>query len=333
VTTDIIIKKEHRSFNYRKLRPDKRIFVFLFFVFVSSVFWFLKQMEAEYEATISIPVRYSNIPKDKILVGELTNTFNLRIKARGYKIIEYKIGNKFLPVIIDVNSLNLRIISKGKTRRFFALTHFLNEKINQQIGSELRVLEIKPDTLFFDFSRIAYKKVPVVSNLNILPEKQYMLKGAPQINPDSVVVSGDKSIIDTIQYVYTEEIQLENIDNNIDKSLDLIAIQDVQFSEDEVDVSIIVEKFTEGAQKVPVKTLNVPDSLILRVFPNEVDIVYFVGLNDYDKVFPQLFALVVDYNDINPEINNINIKLLRYPEYLQSIRYNPNSVEYIIEKK
>jgi len=326
---DIIVK----TLENKKLRIDKRIIIFLFFVLLSSVLWFLNQLEKEYETSISIPVRYTNIPKNKILSGELTKTFNLRIKARGYKIIEYKIGNKFLPLVIDVNSLNLRIFSKGKTTKFFTFSQILKEQINQQIGYELRVLDIDPDTLFFDFARVVSKKVPVVSRLNAMTGKQYMLKGKAEIIPDSIVISGAYPLIDTIQNVYTEKINIENIEKDIEKELDIIEIQNVDFSEDEANVTIRVEKFTEGTQNVALKVVNVPDSLVLRTFPNEINVIYFVGLSDYEKVFPQLFDFIVDFNDINPTSNRLNIKLIRYPEYLQSVRYNPNTVEYIIEKK
>ena len=75
-----------------------------------------------------------------------------------------------------------------------------------------------------------------------------------------------------------------------------------------------------------------PDSLIVRTFPKEVNVTYFVALSDYDKVVPQLFEAVVDYNEsIGQE--KLNVKIVNSPDYIQSLRFNPKSVEFIIEKK
>jgi hypothetical protein len=56
-------------------------------------------------------------------------------------------------------------------------------------------------------------------------------------------------------------------------------------------------------------------------------------LSDYDKVVPQLFEAVVDFDDIAKQENKLNIKITGAPDYIQSLRYSPKSVEYIIEKK
>ena len=123
-----------------------------------------------------------------------------------------------------------------------------------------------------------------------------------------------------IIYIHILKIKLEGI-----KPLD--------FSDDEVEVAVSIEKFTEGTQKLKLNVINVPDTLVLRTFPNELSVLYFVALNDYDKVLPQLFEAVVDYNDIKVQENKLTVKLLNSPEYVNSIRINPERVEYIIEKK
>ncbi len=107
----------------------------------------------------------------------------------------------------------------------------------------------------------------------------------------------------------------------------------MEFSEDEVDVNINIEKFTEGSHKIKLNVLNVPDSLIIRTFPKEITVTYFVALSDYEKVLPQLFEAVVDYNETVHQENKLQISIKNSPEYIKSLRFNPKSVEYIIEKK
>ncbi len=317
----------------RNIKADRRLIVFLFFVVLSSIFWFLNQLEEEYVTEISLPVRYTNFPSDKILVNDLPNHFDLRVRAHGYKLLEYKISNKFLPFSINVNSLTLRMHSQSNYAKFFSLTRLLNRDIEDQLRSELEIVSISPDTLFFEFANRIFKKVPVVSQLNIVPASQYMMKGNIQFDPDSITISGANPIVDTIEQVYTKQLDLLDLKKNYNDEVDLAEIRNVKFSDKEVDVIVSIVKFTEGSQKVKLNVINVPDSLIIRTFPKEITVTYFVALSDYEKVLPQLFEVVVDYTEIANQGNKLNISIHNFPDYIQSLRYNPKSVEYIIEIK
>ena len=317
----------------KNIKADRRLMVFLFFVVLSTIFWFLNQLEEEYETDIALPIRYSEFPKDKILVSDLPDHFDLRVKAHGFKLLEYKISNKFLPYSINVNSLTLRIHSESSYVKLYALTRLLKDDVERKLSSELEIVSISPDTLYFDFAERVFKKVPIVSQLNPIPTTQYMVQGDIQFTPDSVTISGANPIVDTINQVYTKKLDILDLKEIYEDEVKLEKIKNVDFSEDEVDVNINVEKFTEGSQNIKLNVINVPDSLILRTFPNNITVNYFVTLSYYDKVLPQLFEAVVDYNSIDNQKNKLDVEIVNQPEYIQTLRYNPKSVEYIIEKK
>lgn len=317
----------------RNIKVDRRLIVFLFFVALSTIFWFLNQLEEDYVTEISLPIRYSEFPKDKILVNDLPDHFDLRVKAHGFKLLEYKISNKFLPYPINVNKLTLRMHSQSSFIKFFALTRLLKDDIEQKLSSELEIVSISPDTLYFDFADRIFKKVPVVSKLNPIPATQYMINGEIKFAPDSITISGANPIIDTIDCVYTKMLDLKDLDANFNDEIKIEKIKNVDFSNDEVDVAINVEKFTEGTQKIKLNLINVPDSLILRIFPKDINVTYFVTLSEYEKVLPQLFEAVIDYNEIEDHNNALSVKIINQPDYIKSLRYNPKSVEYIIERK
>ena len=319
--------------NKRNLKADRRLIVFLFFVALATLFWFLNQLEEEYVTEISLPVRYTNFPSDKILANELPNHFELRVRGYGYKLLEYKISNKFLPYTIDVNSLTLRMHAQSSYAKFFSLTSLLSQDIEDQISSELEIVSIRPDTLFFEFADRIFKKVPVVSDLSAVPAAQYMIRGKIQFSPDSIIVSGADPIIDTIDRVYTKTSELVDLSDDYQDEIQLKRISNVKFSEDEVKVNINIEKFTEASQIIPLNVINVPDTLVVRTFPKDITVTYHVALSDYEKVVPQLFEMVVDYNEgSNPE-NKLSISILNSPEYIRSLRFSPKKVEYIIERR
>ena len=58
-----------------------------------------------------------------------------------------------------------------------------------------------------------------------------------------------------------------------------------------------------------------------------------VGLSDYEKIQAHLFKAVVDYFSIENNISNkLKVDLVKFPDYISSIKFNPKNVEYIIEK-
>jgi len=328
------IQDQIRNFLTKKnILADRRLMIFLFFVVLSTIFWLLNQLEEEYETKISLPVRYTDFPSDKILVNDLPEYFDLTVKAHGFKLLEYKISNKFLPYSINVNSLTLRIHSESDYVKLYALTRLIKDDVEKKLSSELQIISIKPDTLYFNFAERIFKKVPVVSQLNAVPATQYMIQDKIFFNPDSITISGANPIIDTIHQVYTEKKDLLDLDSEFNKEIQLQKIKNVDFSEDEIDVTIKVEKFTEGTQNIKLNVINVPDSIVLRTFPNRVSVSYFVALSHYDKVLPQLFEAIVDYNKIESQNNKLDVQIVNQPDYIKSLRYSPRSVEYIIEKK
>jgi len=320
-------------FTKRIFKYDKRLFVFLIFVIIATIFWFLNQLEQEYETNVTLPVRYTNFPEDKILVNDLDKYFDIRVKGFGYKLLEYKISNKFLPFVIDVNSITMRMYSRKDYVKFYALTKNLSDKIEQQLSSELQIITIQPDTLFFDFADRIHKKVPVVSRVKPLPASQYMIKDQILITPDSITISGANPIIDTINQVYTKKVEINDLTQNFQEFVAIQRYDNVDYSEEKVKISIMIEKFTEGNLKVPLKVKNVPDSLILRTFPDEISVSYFVALSDYDKVLPQFFDAEVDYNNININNNKVKVNVTNWPDYIRSLRFYPQAVEYLIERK
>jgi hypothetical protein len=317
----------------RNLKADRRFVIFLFFVVLSTIFWFLNRLDEDYETEIVLPIRYSDFPADKILVNELPDQFKLRVKAHGFKLLEYKISNKFLPFPINVNKLTLRFDSRSNDDQLYALTRNLHVDIKRWLDSELEIIVISPDSLYFNFADRRFKKVPVKSKMNIVPATQFMLRGNILFSPDSITISGADPIVDTINQVYTKTKDLLELKENYNHEVKLEKIGNIDFSDKEVDVALNIEKFTEGSQQIKLNIINVPDSLILRTFPNEISVSYFVALSDYDKVLPQLFQAVIDYNEIEHQESKLSVKILNSPEYINTIRFNPEKVEYIIEKK
>src|SRR5690606_20148898 len=121
------------------------------------------------------------------------------------------------------------------------------------------------------------------------------------LQPDSIVVVGPKNIVSKINSVATQHIVLSNVRTNLAETVKLKLpknSKDLTFSNTTVILNAVVEKFTEGTVKIPVRIINVPDNITLKYFPKEVTVSYYVSLDDFKTISQNDFSVVCDYSKV-----------------------------------
>lgn len=328
-----LLKQFRQIFNKEKVKSDKRIIIFLFFLLASIIFWLLQVLSNDYTTTISYPVSYTKFPKNKVLLNKLPAHLTLKVNAYGFTLLRYTLNPAINPITIDVNSFIANKASPDDGLKFYILTRDYRERISRQISSEIKVIDILPDTIMFLFTDIISKKVIVKPNIKLDFEKQYKLTGKLQVKPGSVTISGPGSILDTIDFVLTEFHHLTDMNKTTGIDLAVKNIKGVKISERSIFLTIPVEKFTEGSLVIPIEVKNLPDTLQLSTFPNEVTVSYLIGLTDYDKVESSDFKAVVDFRSTSNNLSNkLRVRIVKYPSNINSMKFHPKSVEYIVKK-
>ena len=90
---------------------------------------------------------------------------------------------------------------------------------------------------------------------------------------------------------------------------------------------------TEAELEVPISIENLTIGDSLEIFPKQAKITYLVSLSNYNKVNPKLFRISADAFDIRNAKNvNLRLNVKQFPPYVQSIRLEPETVEFIIRK-
>lgn len=137
-------KKERATIN-------TNVLVFAFFLFLSFVFWYLNSLGKELEADIRYPVKYTNLPKDRVLDGNLPSRLNLNLKGPGYSILQLKVSGKTSPALIDFSKIGYKHVTDRESNGYYILTSGLIPSFNKQLKSVCKVTSVKPDTIFFSF--------------------------------------------------------------------------------------------------------------------------------------------------------------------------------------
>ncbi|MBI5220060.1 MAG: YbbR-like domain-containing protein [Bacteroidia bacterium] len=316
-----------------RVKIRQSLLVFLVFLLISTSIWLINALRKNYSLTIAFPVRYINFPKDKLSVGEMPSYLFILIRTNGYTLLQYKIKPPATPITIDVNSYVL-VRASEKSPRYYLLTRYLLDNIEGQVPSDVKVLDISPDSLYFQFDKVFKKKVPVIPAIKIEFRRQYSFRDIPTVKPDSIWVYGPKAVIDTLQSIKTEPVMYRNLSRPIEKKYELQKIYNLTTSVKYVTVNIPVEKYTEASLNIPVEIKNLPDSLILKVIPDNISVSCLVGLSNYDKIKPYYFKATVDYKATKEKFSKkLKVSVGEFPRMISNLRFHPQKVNYIIKKK
>lgn len=312
---------------------DRKVIIFLFFLLISTFFWLLNSLSKEYTSNIGFPVRYTNFPKNKVLVGDLPSKVDIRVKAYGFTLLKYKLKPSLPPVNFDLRSIIFHQNSKqNNVPSYYILTRYEIDKIDKQLSNEINVVGISPDTIHFQFVDVIKKKVPVEADFIFSFEKQFMQYGELVFNPDSIVITGPRTIIDSIIAIKTKSESFENIQESINTKVEMQSIKNIKISSNQVNFILPVEKFTEATFLVPIQISNLPDTLTMTIFPKDLKVSYLVALGDYEKVKDFMFRAYIDYNMIEQSLNDkLKIVLEKTPDFIRNYSHYPLNVDYIIE--
>jgi len=327
------IKRIKNLIDFKNRQFDQRVLIFFFFFLLSTIFWFLNALNKEYISDIKYPVRFINFPQNKILVNKLPKKLTFTVESYGYKLLKYKIRPSVLPIVFSVNAYPLRPVTYIEDNKFYILTDQARGSLVDQLSSEIRVIEIKPDSIILELADLKNKKVKVKPDIEVVLEKPFMLKQEIISKPDSIILRGPDNLLDTISFVKTKFQKIKNIEETVIKNISLVEIDDIIFSTKKVELTISVDKFTESSLKIPVYIKNLPDSILVKTFPSNIDITFLVALTDFKSITNDSFRAIVDYDLIkNSEEDFATIYIEESPVGIKNLRFSPHRVEYIIEE-
>lgn len=315
------------------LSTSKRFYAFLICVAISTAIWLLIALSKNYTTVVQFPVRYTNLPAHQVVTNNLPGYVSLEVRSYGFQLLSYKLFGA-APIVIDVSNYESKPI--GNIYSSYVLTHNLLAGISDQFSGETTVSRIWPDTIFMNFSDMMEQQFEVKALLGLTFKESYKQHGTVEINPASVTVSGPVSVLDTMQFLYTNLVVMENVSEDITKYIDFTIsdVKDVSFSDKLVAVTVPVDEFTEGTVDVDVIAINVPVGYDYKVFPSQVKIYYNVGMKDFDFIDANQFQAAVELPDSSEWESQVEFQvyLTKHPDEVQVINLEPQQVEVILRE-
>jgi hypothetical protein len=319
---------------YTGVRDKYSLYIFLICFLLASAIWLLIALSKTYTTVVDFPVEYVNIPEDKVIINKLPKTVSLELSSHGFGLLSYKLFTNEKTLKINISKYQSEEV--GEFNRSVIESKNLFDDITDQLGNHITVHRFIPDVISIDFNKKTTKLVPVVLDSDISFKAQYKLDGKIELFPKAVTITGPKMILDTLSFIRTKKIKLKDLKGEVSKSIGFNIdsdIKDIEYSSNVI-VKIPVDKFTEGSIMVPLGVLNEPRGYRVKTFPDSVLVKYDVGLNNFNRIGPNMFKAAVEMPDTTEiaDYDKLQVKLLLTPETVQNSRVSPSKVEFIIRK-
>jgi len=310
---------------------NKDVFVFTIFLLISTSFWFFNALRDKYVTDFVFSLRLVNVPSDQILLNSNTQKVNVQVRSTGYSLLRQYISNSFVPINYDVSKLH----RSAKTDKAYLLSREQFNVIKGQLLVGIDLLKISPDTIFISLEPKEEKLIPIKLLGETTFQKQYALSGEISFLPESVYVSGQKSVIDTLSSVYTAIQNFSDLGDTLSKVVDLKQQKGLTYSTNKVELTIPVEPFSERTFSIPVQVVGMHDSLRLKVFPPDVSVTFRAGLSRFEKILESDFSAIVDASQLsnNPKPDRLKVRIESVPNNIQSYDFSPLYVEYLLERR
>lgn len=315
------IKLSKKRFNRGNIKT------FGFFLLFSTIIWIFVQFAKEYTQVVQVPLNYVNVPMDKSISLEKPDYLDLRIQDRGFIIIwKFQLFEPELDIDLSATeAIKGRLVYDIEANR---------ADIAKQLNIDFDNASFLKKAIYINYQLKEEKKLKILPVTNLNYAIGYSADEELKITPDSVKVTGPKSVLDTLETINTLLLKKDNISSDLfgNLVLDTTKLGMLNFYQNEVEYSQNVEKFTEGMVEVPVEVYNVPAGYNLVIFPKEINVFYQVNLKEYENVEESDFRVVCDFLSVQAGEDFMFAEISDQPEFVSNVRLAERKIQFIIKR-
>ena len=298
------------------LTREKAVAFFLSFVFAFCL-WFIINLNRDFTVNLNLPIEIANMPDSLASSTPVPGNASASLNGEGWQLIS--LYNNPPKINLNVENETVNIL----------------DQLRLQLGvnTDVSVVDVQPLEVKLNLEERITKKVPVVTRTDLTLQEQYGIIGRPDIEPDSVTISGAASKLANISVWETEPVEMKDINSDVEQRIRLVSPDGlIQIEPDEVLYKVEISEFTEGEIRVPIRTRNLPSGKAITFSPSSITIVYSVPIDEYsDAQDKELYSAYVDYQDImNDNTGFVVPEIVRKTEEfnIRLKRYEPSQVAY-----
>ena len=309
-------------------KTSKELLTFLFFLALSGIFWLSLTLNETYERDFAVPVSVIGVPKNAVLTSDEVDTIRVTIRDKGIVLVAYKYGEALKRI-----ELPFRNYTHNNGTGLIPASE-IQKRIYQNLVNSSKITSIKPEKMEFYYSYGSKKQVPIRWSGRVIPEELYFISRV-SYEPDSVTIYASEDKLDSINMVYTEQLNYANFRDTLTVDCNLAKLKGVKTVPDHVRIRFYTDVLTEERiSNIPIVGINMPEGKVLRTFPAKTSVSFVAGVSVYRNLKPEDFTVIVDYDEIrrNPS-EKCRINLKNVPSGISRAKLETTLVDYLIESQ
>lgn len=171
----------------------------LFSLGLGTLIWFLVVGADQMDMTITVPIEVLNLPKNLVISGQQQKEVNVTLRGPRSIMQEMRSRRLSLPVDLTKTGPDTLVISA--------------ESLALPLPSGIAVVRMQPASITLSVDQLAQKHIPVTAETEGKIAPGYMLKELA-LNPDRILVSGPKKLLDEQETLKTHPINLNGISHS-----------------------------------------------------------------------------------------------------------------------
>lgn len=299
--------------------------VFLLFLGITLFFWWSQTMNQNYETQMKIPVLVADVPDAVRMTSVPVRQVTVSLSGKGSLL--KKSGRRGSRQVLRVSN-SAFTMSHGHAS--YATSH-LRDSIAAMLPPSVTIHSISPDSIVYQYAMQRSLKLPVEFEGTTESQEQFFLERI-EFSPDSVIAK--ILLADTAVHRAVADVsQIALTSDTIIRTVALKAEKGVIFSQDEVNMTVLSQQYTEKSLEVPITGVNFPEYVSLKSFPARAELTVWVKMSEYDRVTAADFQVVVDYNDIaGSDASKARLRIYSQPANVRNVRLQTRTVDYLMER-
>ena len=303
---------------------ERKFPIILFSLIFSFLIWISVNLRNQFQTSIDVPVKIEHLRSDQAIAIPLPKSVQCTVQGTGWQILN-TIFSPSLQYTIDFTHLS-------KKDTLFTYKE-LNERIN--ISSAIHIINIVPETVLVRLDLKTTKTVPILPVVNVSFRDGFGLVGTMETIPDSVVLTGARSLLNKISFWKTTGITLNGINSpvKINAALADSLSFEISRSHSTASVSFDVQPIAEKTiSDISIEIVQMPENKKIVLIPPKISIIVRSGVNNIAPLSEKNFTAFIDYKSILLDTSGMITPCIVGPDNVKIVQLNPNKIQYVMRK-
>ena len=277
-------------------------------VVIAVVLWFTLSVQETYTILVEMPTQVVNLPDDMALVTLPPSQVQVQVSGEGFDLF----GLRFNPPTVMMDAQDDEVILLDMV---------------QNLPQGINTLGVNPREITFQKEPRISRTIPIRSRAIVETAEPHDFFEPHRLEPDSLVVTGAESLINSLQDWPTEVIRRTGLQDSLVIALPLADTLAglVEKSQEETTLIAVASEYTEDSRVLRVEIGEVPTTQWdVSLEPPTVRVTYRVPLSHFDRAQEaEDFYATVSYTVIRSDTTGRVRPQINYPE---GIPLHPTSV-------